>query len=237
MNTLYVIGNINMETVEAVSLSLKEIYPNGFDTIVFFESPESKAAEMRQEAVYRRCFGAFTKEVIEIDPDGTISTEKILRSFSKNGNKVLDLTNGQKITAAALYMVATLCYITDIYYLKYRGKSDSEYIRVRQVGDFRKLGTVGRFDIIYYAEKIEDLFPLGKRTKNETHDRIYTTLQNAVLDFFSSRNYRNVIFNACSENEYLIRTIFEFVCNSPKCHFFPALMELTRIEAGILLVF
>lgn len=227
MSTLFVIGNLNTSTIEIVAKSLKEDYPEGFDTVVMFESPESEYIEYEQVKIYRKYFGAFKKETMMLKADGTVSTDMLLDVFSKSGHKVIDLSNGKKSTTAILYMAAILCRIDNIHFLQLysvpkdnmvRG-IDYSYCRMQDKIEYEGLSKIGCFDLVYYIEEVDSLFDINKTFPDEESEigKMYSSLKKGITEFFFTDDYASVIYNTTLSNERFIAIMLAYIQENELC--------------------
>ena len=223
-NSLFVIANFNLNTVEFVAKSLKEEYPSGFSTIVLFESPETMDQELDQVRIYQRYFGNFKREVITLEADGNISAHDLFDVFAKhNGNLVVDLSNGAKSTTSILYMAARLCHIENIYHTRQIKNSEDnttvsyEYVRMPMVTDFGILSKIGNFDLIYYLREFEKIFDTPALKQTGSIGLISQNLKTGIAAFFTEKNYGNVIRNVTNGNEQIIDALINYISSDAKC--------------------
>ena len=230
-NTLFVMGNLNLKTVELVARSLKERYPEGFASIVIFESPEIEKDELRQVDIYRRYFdNNFTKEAVLLEADGSISSQKLFDAFSRHENITLDLSNGQKSTTSMLYTAAVLCNIADIYHLRLLGAPkaemkdgiDYQYLKMPLMDGFEMLSSIGNFDLIYYMKAFRDIFRDGHEMRSHHMSTLREGLQNGISGYFSGKNGQNasIIQDVTRGNELLRDDILGYIFFDRVCKAF-----------------
>ena len=219
-NVLYIVSNINMATVKLVADCLSKRYPEGFKRIVIFESRESEQFEHEQTQIFRLYFGNFEKTSIILNSDGSIPSEQLYSVFDIKGNKVIDLSNGPKVTTSALYMAASLCRVKDVYCLILHAKpsdemsegKDYEYLKLQQIQGFEKLAKLSYFDLIYYTEDINGLISAVDRTRSIALKIIYDGMMQGISGFFtSSLDARGVINNITLGVESIISTILVYL--------------------------
>lgn len=220
MSTLFVISNINLETVRLVASCIKKRHPNGFDRIVFFETPEAEKNEYNEIMIYREYFGTFEKNVVILNTDGSIPTDRLYSVMNITGEKVIDLSNGPKVTSSALYFAATLCRIQNIYCMILHGKpsatmvegKDYEYIRLQQMQGIEQLARLSYFDLVYYTEDINRNITLADRERSLVLRAIYEGMIRGVTGYFSN-NYdaRTVINNLTLGNENLVEKMLKYL--------------------------
>lgn len=228
MATLYTIGNINLKRVKLVARAIKETFPTvDIHKVVIFNSKESEKLQNEQIGIYRRYFGNFIHEGIQLDSDGGVGTSQIFRTFSNDDEKIVDLSNGQKITAPFLYMAANLCKSDHICCLVLKtlpkeqmvaGK-DYDYIRVKKMDSIEKLAKISHFDLIYYNDELLKLFS-GEEYPGNLLQKIYTGFQSGIKQFFSDSDYRSVVANVTIGNEEIINTFIEFLQTDGACREF-----------------
>lgn len=221
-NTLFVVGNPNTQTVKLVAECLKKEYPNGFDTIVLFESPKIKPQTAAQFQIYQNCFGVgFTQEIVPLNEDGSIPFHKLFDTFSKHSKIALDLTNGQKSTTSMLYMAALLCGVEDIYDLRSRPsllvKSNETqetahmYLKMPLMSEFEPLSSIGNFDLIYYLKLFHVLFSTTLEQTSSNINALRDGLKTGVSDYFSGSNYTSVIQNVTRGNEEVVKKMEAYI--------------------------
>ncbi len=226
MAVLYTIGNINLHTVEVVAKAVREAEPQvTIHKVVIFDSPESEKLQNEQIEIYRRYFGNFIKEAIRINEDGSIDTSLLFYVFANDEEKIVDLSNGQKFTSSLLFMAANLCQIDRIYYLMLKTKPkevmlpgrDYDYIKMRKVDCVSKLAKISYFDLIYYNDEMQKLFPESDRRTSRTLKVLYEGLNSGIKEFFSGTDYRSVVANVTIGNEKIINSLIEFLQNDEEC--------------------
>lgn len=226
MAILYTIGNINLHTVESVAKAIRESMPQVIiHKIVIFDSTESEKLQNEQIEIYRKYFGNFIREGIQIDTDGSIDTSKLFYAFANDEEKIVDLSNGQKSTSSLLFMAASLCQIDRIYYLMLKTKPkkgmisglDYDYIKMRKVDCVGKLAKISYFDLIYYNDEMLKLFTEDERKTDGPLKVIYEGLNTGIKEFFASIDFRSVVSNVTIGNEYIINSLVAFLQFDKDC--------------------
>ncbi len=219
-NNLYVISNINMQTVELVAKCLRNRYKDGFKKIVLFESPEAEKYEYEQISIYRKYFGEFEKTVVLLNQDGSIPTEALYSVFNTDARKVIDLSNGQKVTTASLYFASALCRVEDIYCLVLHGKpslemaegTDFEYIKFKQIHGVDRIAKLSYFDLIYYTEDVNAIISKKDVNRSAVLKSIFQGMMIGIKGFFTGEHdARSVINNVTIGNEAIIGGMLNYL--------------------------
>jgi hypothetical protein len=109
MTILYTSRNLNLATVRLVAKAVKEqISINQYPLlkrVVLFNSPGVTSEQIN---VYRSIFGSVPVDDIPIQSEGIVDSQVFTDAFKLQGEKFIDLTNGQKTTSAQLYLAASL---------------------------------------------------------------------------------------------------------------------------------
>lgn len=228
-NILYVVLNLNKSTTELVASCLKARYRDGFERIVFFESREAEKNESEHVDIYRKYFRNFIKNVILLNEDGSIPMEQLYSVLGAEGNRVIDLSNGPKVTTSSLYLAASLCRVKDVYCLMLHGKpseqmeegKDFEYLKLRQMEGIERLGRLSFFDLVYYSEDVEKLFADEVLDPEDTLQKIYSGVLKGIRDFFSDpAEIKSVIQSLTTGNEAIINATLRYLQeNSEACAF------------------
>lgn len=251
MAILYTIGNINLHTVELVAKAVREAEPQVvIHKVVIFDSTESEKLQNEQVEIYRRYFGNFIREGIQIHHDGTVDASMLFRVFSDGDEeKIVDLSNGQKSTSSLLFMAANLCQIDRIYYLMLKtapketmiAGRDYDYIKMRKVDCVSKLAKISYFDLIYYNDEIQRLFSESERRTSGVLKVIYEGLNSGIKEFFSGTDFRSVVANVTIGNEKIINSLLAFLQYDKECRQYCAKNDISitanRDPVGILTYF
>jgi hypothetical protein len=162
MTILYTSGNKNLSTVRLVAKAVKEQLQNEkchpVRRIVLFNSP---GVDSTQTQIYREIFGSVPIDDILLQIEGLGDSQIFTEAFQLEGLKHIDLTNGQKTTAAQLYLAASLLGIDRIFYLSLKKASnqlpenpvlghDYTYINIPRFSPISSLAKLSYFDLIYY---------------------------------------------------------------------------------------
>lgn len=229
MAILYTIGNINLHTVELVAKSIKELKPRIIiHKVVIFDSAESERLQNKQVEIYRKYFGNFIREGIQVNSDGSIDTSHLFYVFANDEEKIVDLSNGQKFTSSLLFMAANLCQIDRIYYLMLKTSPkegmlsgrDYDYIKMRPVDCVSKLAKISYFDLIYYNDEMQELFTESEKNTNGPLKVIYEGLNSGIREFFSGTDFRSVVANVTIGTEKIINSLISFLQYDEECRKF-----------------
>ncbi len=250
MAVLYTVGNINLQTVELVAKAIKESEPQiMIRRVVIFDSAESEKLQNEQIEIYRKYFGSLVREGIRLNDDGRIDTQLLFEAFSNKEEKIVDLSNGQKVTSSLLFMAANLCQIDRIYYLMLRTAPaetmirgrDYDYVKMKKIDCVNKLAKISCFDLIYYNDELQKLFSESERRSGGPMKVIYEGLLNGIRGFFSGNDYRSVVSNVTIGNEKIINSLLAFLQADERCRRFCRKYGVTvtadRDPVGILTFF
>ena len=228
MKTFYTIGNLNFKTIELVAKSIAAKFGNeAFDKMVLLNSSESAREQEKQIEIYRKYIHTgFSVLGISVDEQGKIRNKDLVDIFSSDCEKIVDLSNGQKVTSSILYMAASLCNVNDIYYLILHKKpvdlpnnpvegKDFDYIKMGKFIGIESLSKISYFDLIYYNEKVDNIFNEHSETDYEIKT-LYNTARKGLIkgisDFFGNQiDGRSAINNITIGNEGLINETFLFL--------------------------
>ncbi len=228
-NILYVVSNLNLETVELVAACLNELYTDGFKRIVLFETRESEKIEYAQIKIYRKYFGNFEKTTVILNEDGSIPNEQLYSVFEINGNHVIDLSNGPKVTTSALFFAAALCRLQDVYCLMLHTKPtsdmiegrDYDYLKFRQMQGIERLAKLSYFDLIYYSEEVNALFFDDNMQHSDSLQIIYRGLKTGIHNFFTDAfDVRDVINNLTIGNESIVEKMLNYLRDNSEAQTF-----------------
>jgi hypothetical protein len=230
MTILYTSGNKNLSTVRLVAKAVKEQLQNEkchpVRRIVLFNSP---GVDSTQTQIYREIFGSVPIDDILLQIEGLGDSQIFTEAFQLEGLKHIDLTNGQKTTAAQLYLAASLLGIDRIFYLSLKKASnqlpenpvlghDYTYINIPRFSPISSLAKLSYFDLIYYLEEIESIFAgvdqgsFLLRTKRD--------ICKAVTTFFQEDSFRSAISDATTFVENTILQLLSFLREYPKAKSF-----------------
>lgn len=217
MNALYVIGNINLETVTAVAENIKNVteQKNKFDKLFIISTDNSHQMIHDQEEIYFSVLGEMRSEEVVLDINDTTEQRKLVEIFRESDDRFIDLTNGPKPIAAVLYMVANLCEIDDLYYLMRTGDGSSQYVKMSRFVDTEAFTEFAFFDLIYYNEEIESIFRDMQSRENSFIRKCHSELRKAVSLFFIQKDYKNVIISATCGVEGVIAGLLRYLQSEP----------------------
>ena len=226
LKTFYTIGNLNYKTVELVARAISSKFgKDAFDKMVLLNSPESAKEQEKQIEIYRRYIPTgFSVLGISVDEEGKIRNKDLVDIFSTDCEKIVDLSNGQKVTSSILYMAASLCNVNDIYYLILHKKpvdlpsnpiegKDYDYVKMGKFIGIESLSKISYFDLIYYNEKVDDIFDERCEIQG-LYNKARKGLLKGISDFFGNQiDGRSAINNITIGNEGLINETFSYLKN------------------------
>ena len=217
MNALYVIGNINLDTVETVAKNIKNIVKTekAFDKLFIISTDNSHLLIREQEDIYFSILGSMRSEEVILDITDTEEQKKLVGIFRESDERFIDLTNGPKPIAAILYMAASLCGIDDLYYLMRNGDGSSQYVKMNRFVDADAFTEFAFFDLIYYNEEIERIFCNAQYQENSFIRKCHDELRKAVSLFFIQKDYKNVIISATCGVEGVITGLLRYLQSKP----------------------
>lgn len=231
---LYTIGNTNLKTVDLVAKATSENIDdpkNAIQKVYIFNTNESSQNGnlSKQADLYRKYLGKTIRiEEILIDEHGLINPNMTAEVFDNTKKKIIDITNGQKTTAALLYLVASLININMIFYVRLRVKPDQlpelavqnihyEYVNVPIFNEIPNLAKISNYDLIYYLAEIKNIFHGVKSKKLKT---LQSDISNAILSYFSKKSYRSCISDASTCSEVIIGELSKFFSSYPQAQNF-----------------
>ena len=224
MKTFYTIGNLNFRTIELVARSISAKFgKEAFDKMVLLNSRESAKEQEKQIEIYRKYIHTgFSVLGISVDAEGKIRNKDLVDIFTSDCEKIVDLSNGQKVTSSILYMAASLCNVNDIYYLILHKKpvdlpnnpvegKDFDYIKMGKFIGIESLSKISYFDLIYYNEKVDDIFDERCELQG-LYNIARQGLLKGISDFFGNQiDGRSAINNITIGNEGLINETFSYL--------------------------
>lgn len=228
MKTFYTIGNLNFKTIELVAKSIfAKFGEHAFDKMVLLNSLESAREQVQQVEIYRKYIHTdFSVLGITVNKDGKIRHTDLVDIFSSDCEKIVDLSNGQKVTSSILYMAASLCNVDDIYYLILHKKPldlpvnpiekiDYDYMKIGKFTGIQSLSKISFFDLIYYNEEAENIFN-EQCLPNSLYMKAKKGLLKGIKDFFDNQiDGRSAINNITIGNEGLINATYSYLSTNP----------------------
>lgn len=235
MSVLYTCSNINHSTVRLVANSIRNLTMESDEVsirkvVIFYslEKPEDNIAN--QIEVYKEILGSQIRiEQVPLSNSQLAASEDLVAVFNDKSQKYVDLTNGQKITTAKLYMAASLLRLENMYYASLKVKPQEipdvplmgkhyEYIKLPAFTDISNLSKLGYFDLIFYLEEIEKIFC-------EVHQSFFLEkmsfdLRESVVSSFQRNNFRSAVSSATTGSEPLIKYLLAFLEEYPKAQEF-----------------
>lgn len=230
-----------MNTVNLVANAIKKYFSeNAFDKMVILNTEKSEKYQYEYINIFRKYIKTnFSVESLLLDEYGKINSKQIIQIFSNDERKIVDLSNGQKTTAAMLYMAASLCNIEDIYYLNLLVKptelsddpvlnKEYTYIKMDKFKGTDNLAHISYFDLVYYKDEVNAIFDVNDGiNENSLYNIAKKGLLEGITAFFQSKNdYRTIIYNVTSHNERLIGLLLEYLRNDKVAKMYSA-------EAGV----
>ena len=219
-----------MATVNVVAKQIRKKFGNDFTNLVLFDSKVNEKVKWEQINIYRNNLGGkMSVNVIPLNEDRTIPTEKMIDEFNVEGEKIVDLTNGPKISTSSLYLAATLCRINNIYCLFYRSRNrensiegiDYNYIQIKRPEQLNEFAKISYFDLIYYTEAVNDLFSNDERDLNTKKGKCYQGLLTGIEKYFSSDvDQRDVINNVTIGDENLRTQLLDYTRHNEEAIYF-----------------
>jgi hypothetical protein len=213
-----------MNTVNVVAKQVRKKFGDNFTDLVLFDSQVDEKDKVKQINVYRDNIGkSLSVNIIPLNDDGTIPTEKMIDEFNLEGEKVVDLSNGPKLSTSSLYLAAALCRIENIYCLFFGASRneisnsdiDDNYIKIQRPEQLNQFAKISYFDLIYYTEVINDLFSNEERGLDTKKGKCYHGLVTGIEQYFSSNvDQRDVINNVTIGDENLRNQLLDYTRNN-----------------------
>lgn len=199
-------GNKNIETFENVCHAVNHTF--SVDVIYIFDTLESEkiAIESSRTSKIREILGKNveirTRRVGESDLQTIIpsSMSKLLQEF-KPEDIIVDLTNGQKITASVLYSVAAIARVKQIYSLEMKINprtlsketrlpdlthlKDWDYVSIEPLREIHHIARSSQVELVYYRDRINDACEsISKKNATLAKD-FQRSLHNVLVHYFA----------------------------------------------------
>lgn len=202
-------GNINSKTFEGVCYAVQTVVGK-IDAMYIFDTEQSAIqAENTQRNIKTREILGDIDVMTSITTDATLQTvipdrmARLIKNYGVN-NIVVDLSNGQKITAGVLYAVSTISRIPNIYALEITPSTprnvklqdliypqDWDYVQIQPLKEILNITQSSYVELIYYRDRIESIVSLIKPQNQtfsiDTNDR----LEHSLVDYFASSIIEN----------------------------------------------
>jgi hypothetical protein len=227
MTTLYTSANTNLRTAGLVAHAVSEqLSADGSPRVkklVLFSSPQTSIPDFKakEEEVYHGEFGPDVRiERVPLSPDGLAKADDVAGVFAGSGPKYVDLTNGQKVTTAQLYLAASLLQIDNIYSASLLVDpvnlsnppvlgAEYLYVPVPRFANLHDLSRLSYFDLIFYMDQIQAIFsdPAGGAFLSDMRK----DLVSAVADYCQENNLRNAASSSTTSVEVFIKELLAFL--------------------------
>lgn len=180
-----------------------------FDTI----QSEEKALETGRSKIIREIFGDDTDirtSLVEENNLQSIIPTRVSGLIDEFGTDslIVDLSNGQKVTASVLYAVATISRIQYICALEMKVNlrslpaetrlpdleqgRDWEYTRIEPLKEVRYIARSSQLELVYYRDRIARACRIIQ-PKAEYYARdLQISLENSLLDYFTAAAIENI---------------------------------------------
>lgn len=217
----YTIGNTNLRTVNLVAQVIADEFKT-IEKVVIFNTDESNKYQNEQAKCYRKFLGQRLRiEEIIIDDTGLLDPNTSAAIFKEKSEKIIDITNGQKTTAAVLYLIGSLLSVSYVVYVKIKvipkdlpnepiKSTHFDFIKVPTYNNLPSIAKISHFDLIYYLDEINSIFDQDKEIQRFKHE-----LTTAVIDFFGRNTAKNIIVSATSCEEVIRKKLYSFLTEYP----------------------
>jgi hypothetical protein len=196
-------GNVFDPTFDGVCYAVREII-GGVKAVHIFDTTQSaEHAEQGQRSTrIRDILGTvdITTSLIdetnlqEVIPD---RIAQLIRNFGTD-EIVIDLSNGQKITASVLYAVSTISRINQIYALEFHAKITKEakvwdltydkdwtYTRIHPLREIMNITQSSYVELIYYRDRIESVTSAIEAKNHVFALDAKDRLEHSLVDYFT----------------------------------------------------
>lgn len=196
-------GNLNTKSFRGICYAVREVM-GPVDEIYIFDSPESakQSGSVDRSGLIREIFGSIkitTSDVTDKDIQ-TIIPDRLSALIQEYGvkNIIVDLTNGQKITASVLYAIATISRIPNICVLEskvrlgpesdlsmMRYPDEWDYVLVEPLQGIKNISRSSFVELVYYRDRIDEVVKgiIGQNYDFSTQAK--GQLQHALIEYFS----------------------------------------------------
>jgi len=173
------------------------------EVVHIFDSEESERdAEKQQRSIeVRRLLGPvdINSSIVSHDTLQTVVPNRIAQMIRNFGvdEIVVDLSNGQKITASILYAVSTISRISHIYTLEFKTKvtpdirvwelpSDGwDYVRIDPLKEILNITQSSYVELVYYRDRIEHIIGMIQPKNSTFAVDIKDRLEQSLVDYFA----------------------------------------------------
>jgi len=197
-------GNRSETTFLGVCYAVREVL-DGVESIYIFDTVESSeyADKTGRCTKVRSILGniEITTSIITDENLQTIIPEKISRLIRNYGieDVIVDLSNGQKITAGVLYAVSTISRIPNIFALDFHVQVDKDtrisnlnypddwdYVRIQPLKEILNITQSSYVELVYYRDRIETISSSleGKNLPFATD--VKEKIEQSLIDYFTS---------------------------------------------------
>lgn len=196
-------GNLFDPTFDGVCYAVKTIF-GCIEAVHIFDTQESSNhAELTQRNTRIRAALGDIDITSSLVTDETLQTtipdriSRIIRSFGVD-QIIVDLSNGQKITASILYAVSTISRIPYIYALEFRTKLtketriselthrvDWEYIQIHPLKEILNITQSSYVELVYYRDRISSISSHIQSKNPALASDVRDRLEHSLVDYFT----------------------------------------------------
>lgn len=170
-----------------------------------FDTAESSASsiQMQREQEIRRLLGPIdvTTTLVEDSNLQTRIPERISHLIRMHGldQLIVDLSNGQKVTASVLYAVSTISRIPNIYALEFSAKPTTEsrvwemkqgvdwhYVQIHPLREILNITQSSYVELIYYRDRIDRIMSLLREKNEDFAANVHDRLEHSLVDYFAA---------------------------------------------------
>lgn len=196
-------GNVFDPTFDGVCYAVKEVL-GGVEAIHIFDTARSadQAEKNQRSSKIRSILGSvdITTSLVTDDDLQSVIPDRISRIIRNFGldDIIVDLSNGQKITASILYAVSTISRISYIYALEFRTnitkdtkiwdltyKADWDYIRIHPLKEILNITQSSYVELIYYRDRIDSIASAIQSRNHAFSVDVRDRLEHSLIDYFT----------------------------------------------------
>jgi hypothetical protein len=196
-------GNVFDPTFDGVCYAVKTVFGE-IEAIHIFDTQESAdyAEKSQRNARIRVALGNIDINTSLVSHDNLqiVVPERISRAIRNYGidQIIVDLSNGQKITASVLYAVSTISRIDHIYTLEFRTKitketkiadlvyrADWDYVRILPLKEILNITQSSYVELVYYRDRIAVIASKIEEKNHSLASDVRDRLEHSLVDYFT----------------------------------------------------
>lgn len=196
-------GNVFDPTFDGVCYAVKTVFGE-IEAIHIFDTQESadNAEANQRNARIRASLGDIdvTTSLVNHKNLQTLVPDRISRAIRSYGidQIIVDLSNGQKITASVLYAVSTISRIEHIYTLEFLTritketkisdltyKKDWDYVPILPLKEILNITQSSYVELVYYRDRIATIASNIEKKNSSFASDVRDRLEHSLIDYFT----------------------------------------------------